>query len=81
MSTQSINEVTICDLREKVDRAVIGLSKVFIAEEKFGFKASKVIDEVFLLNYYKNFLSTRSCKSEITPEILESINILTLKYI
>lgn len=80
MSTQSINEVTINTLRDKVDKALMCVGNKLIVEDKFGVRSEVNKGEVFQITYFKKFLKYGGCIDEVDTQFLENINKLTLKY-
>lgn len=80
MSTQSINDVTICDLRNKVDLALVCIANRFILEDKFGIKNRPNQYEIFLLMHYKKVLHQQSCNEEMTHDTVQKINKIIRKY-
>lgn len=80
MSTQSINDVTICDLRSKVDLALTCIANRYVLEDKFGIKNRPNQYEILLLMHFKKALQHRYCKEEMTHDTIEKINKIIRKY-
>lgn len=80
MSTQSIKEHTLEDLRNSVDKALACIGKGFILEDRFGIKNKLNKKDLFTLIYYKRFLKQRYCKEDITVNLVDKLNKTLIKY-
>lgn len=80
MSTQSIKEITICGLREGVDRALAKIGDRIILSDKFGIKENINPIHVRNLIHYKREVNKKYSDINLEPENIEAINKLISNY-
>lgn len=80
MSTQSIKEITICELREGVDRALAKIGDRLILSDKFGIKENINPTHVRNLMHFKRELNKKYSDINLEPENIEAINKLISNY-
>lgn len=80
MSTQSVYEINIQELKEGLDKALSCIGSKIILSDRFGVKNSVSKEDTFKILFFKKFLSSRLCDKEISFKVLENINNLILKY-
>ena len=80
MSTQSIREVSIESIQEKIDLSLAHIGNRYILEERFGVKTRFIQKDIFSLLYFKKFFKYRRANQEITTEMELRINKLISKY-
>lgn len=80
MSTQSIKEITICELREGVDKALAKIGDRLILSDKFGIKEN--INSIHIRNllYYKKTINKKYSDINLDPANIEAINKLISNY-
>lgn len=81
MSAQQIlSDKTIEELKTGIDKALKCIGDRFLLSNKFGVKNVYNKRDLFLLDFYKNYLSDRFCNQDFNSGFLERIQTLTLKY-
>ena len=80
MSTQSIKEITIQELKDGIDKSIIYLGNSFILESDLGVKAKVNKKDLFSLLYYKKLLNQRYCRQELNDITITQLNKIITKY-
>ena len=80
MSTQSIKQTTLEDLKLDIDKSLACIGNAEILEDRFGIKNKINKKDLFTLLYYKRFLNQRYCKQEITFNVVTKLNKILTKY-
>lgn len=82
MSTQSILQFDLLDIKNNLDEALSCASGKMILDIKFGFKNSIESKDIFLMNYLYDLINNDNNCYLISDEecSLEKINKLLLKY-
>jgi hypothetical protein len=82
MSTQSIFQNDLEDVKSRLDEHFACLSNKMLLESKFGFKFSMTSTDTFLFNYlYELINKDTNCYLILNDECtLEKVNKLLLKY-
>lgn len=82
MSTQSIFQNDLNDIKNKLDEVLACTSNKIILSAKFGFKFSMPSNDTFLLNYLYDLINNdTNCYLIFSNELaLEKVNKLLYKY-
>lgn len=82
MSTQSILQFDLLDIKNNLDEALSCVSGKMILDAKFGFQSSIESKDIFLMNYLYDLINNDNNCYLISDEecSLENINKLLLKY-